>query len=137
MCSYLSSLGIPIIEGNSAVTVSSQFGKHLGVYCKKITNASLYKPIGSSLIKLSTDNLSSIQNIFEILTTHKLLIGDLQFLYNDKELYIIDPFYVYKINTPFYIGCHSKRKHNIVYDSYTQQIKKLKQIIEFNTSSSL
>lgn len=132
MIQYLASLGLPVIEGITDVTIHSTFGKFLGLHCKKIHNASLYKPFSSPLAKLSKQNISVIEKIQDILLTNKLAIVDLQLLYNDDELYIIDPSNLYNVENFYYIGHHPKRKHADLYLSYLKQNRTLQRLIDFN-----
>lgn len=134
---YIADLGLPVIENIKVVTISSRFGVHKGFLCRKIPSSLLYKPFGDPLVKLSERNLKVVQSIYNILTSQKILIVDLQLLYNNEELYIIDPSNIYNIETFFYLGYHRKRKHKDLYDNYLHQNRTLTQLINFNLSSSL
>lgn len=132
MIQYLASLGLPVIDNIIPVTVSSKFGKYLGLHCRKIRNATLYKPFSSSPVKLSKANICDIKNIQTILLKNKLAIVDLQLLYNDEELYIIDPSNLYNVETFHYIGHHPKRKHIDLLQTYVKQNRTLQRLIDFN-----
>ena len=57
-------------------------------------------------------------------------------LYNDKEIYIIDPSNVYNLDDLSYTG-HFKRRnyYDYVLVKYTTKMRNLKKLLDFNQTS--
>jgi hypothetical protein len=67
------------------------------------------------------------------LKKHRISIDDLQFIYNDNEIYIIDPSNVYHIDDRTHIGHQKDRNsHNILLLRYINQMRNLQKLIDFN-----
>ncbi len=88
-------------------------------------------------MKLPEKLVPILKDIFLKLQTHKILIEDLHFIYNDNELYIIDPFNVFNLSDLTHIGHYRDRNfYHQTNIKYINQIKKLKKLLDFNTSPS-
>jgi len=134
MIQYLHSFHLPTVENIQIVPVShNKTGTSFGLLQKYIKKSKLFKLNSSSPIKLSETILPILINTFSILKKHRISIDDLQFIYNDNEIYIIDPSNVYHIDDRTHIGHQKDRNsHNILLLRYINQMRNLQKLIDFN-----
>lgn len=135
MLRYLQSLGFPIIENVKIVNADGPLGRGLALHQRYIKNSTLYKPFSISPMKLSPANIMTLESIYDILLLKRMYISDLQILASDQEMYIIDPSNIYCLESHYYIGNHPKTKSHQEYSvAYINQMRKLKNILEFNSN---
>jgi hypothetical protein len=94
-----------------------------------IENANLYK-LSSQSFSFSNEIKQQIKYVIDLLIKHKMVIVDFQFLYTDKNLYIIDPDNIFFIHSNRFEHFHKKVRYKIsdVIDKFNHQINTLKQI---------
>ena len=139
MIQYLESFGLPVIHNIQIVPIShtpTTSSSSLGLLQKYIKNSQLFKPNSFPPVKFSEHILTRLIETYSILSTHRIFIDDFQMLYNDKEIYIIDPSNVYNLDDLSYIG-HFKRRnyYDYVLVKYTTQMRNLKKLLDFNQTS--
>ena len=134
MIQYLQSFDLPTIKDIEIVTVShNKTGTSFGLLQKYIKDSFLLKPNSFPNIKLPKHILPILIDTFTILKKHRISIDDLQFIYNDNEMYIIDPANIYNIDDTTHIG-HQKyqNSHNQLHIRYINQMRNLQKLIDFN-----
>lgn len=134
MIQYLHSFHLPTVENIQIVPIShNKSGTSFGLLQKYIKDSFLLKPNSFPHIKLPEHILPTLIETFTILQKHRISIDDLQFIYNDKEIYIIDPSSVYNIDDLTHIGHQKYRNfHNELHIRYINQMRNLKKLIDFN-----
>ena len=137
MLIYLRSFKLPIVPEIELVKIKKcQSGCSMGILQTNIKFGKLYKPMSGSPIELPIHIISKIQNMNYILCKHRIYITDLQLLYNDNEIYIIDPSNVYHVDRKYHIGHDKKLKHEDLYIKYLNQMKSLDSTISYNLACS-
>jgi hypothetical protein len=134
MIKYLESFGLPTIQDVKIARISNtKTGSSIGLLQKKINKSKLFKPNGCGPILFSEINQNVLIKMHQTLLEHKIFIGDLQFIYNEDELYIIDPNKVYHIKNKFHLGHDRQRnQHAGIEIDYINQMRKLRKLIDFN-----
>lgn len=131
MLLFLKSINLPIVPNLILVNTKTRNGNRLSLYEDYIKNTKLFK-ISSSIYFFNDKIIEKIKNIIEIINKHKILIIDFQFIYNEDDLYIIDPEQIYIINDNSYktiIDRPNKIDFNKVIIDFNKQNKVLKYII--------
>ena len=97
MIKELEKYELPVVEIYDKIKVKIK--KRIGVaLIEELLQGKLFKPHNTRPIKLNDKIKEQIQYVYNILNENEILIEDLQWIYNEKELKIIDPYKVYKLN---------------------------------------
>ena len=134
MIQYLESFGLPVIKNIQIVPVShAETSSSVGLLQKYIKDSKLLKPNSFSPVEFSKHILPRLIEIVSILSTHRIFIDDFQMLYNDNEIYIIDPSNIYNIDDLTHIGHYKRRNfYDYVLVKYMTQMRNLKKLLDFN-----
>ena len=134
MIQYLERFGLPTIHDVKIAPISNtKTGSSLGLLQKYVTKSKLFKPNGDGPILLSQINQNVLRKMHQTLLEHKIYIDDLQFLYNEEELYIIDPSNVYHIENKYHVGHDKPRnQHAVLEIKYINQMRNIQKLIDFN-----
>jgi len=137
MIQYLQSFGLPVIKNIQIVPISATFSSSsVGLFQKYIKNSQLLKLNSFPHVKVSEHILPSLIETYSILSTNRIFIDDFQMLYNDKEIYIIDPSNVYHLDDLTHIGHYKRRNfYDYVVVKYITQMRNLKKLLDFNQTS--
>jgi hypothetical protein len=139
MIRYLESFGLPIIKNIQIVPISdimTTSSSSIGLLQKYIKNSQLLKLNSFPPVKFSEHILPHLIETYSILSTHRIFIDDFQMLYNDKEIYIIDPSNVYHLDDLTHIGHYKRRNfYDYIVVKYITQMRNLKKLLDFNQTS--
>jgi len=140
MIQYLESFGVPVIKNIQIVPIRDIMTKSssssVGLLQKYIKNSKLLKLNSFPPVKVSEHILPSLIETYSILSRHRIFIDDFQILYNDKEIYIIDPSNVYNLDDLTHIGHYKRRNfYDYVVVKYITQMRNLKKLLDFNQTS--
>jgi hypothetical protein len=131
MLLFLKSINLPIVPNLILVNTKSRNGNRLSLYEDYIKNTNLFK-LSSNIYFFNNKIIEKIKNIIDIINKHKILIIDFQFIYNEDDLYIIDPEQIYIINDNSYqtiIDRSKKIDFNKLIIDFNKQNKVLNYII--------
>lgn len=135
MIQYLESFGLPVIKNIQIVPISDA-SSSVGLLQKYIKNSQLLKFNSFPPVKLSEHILPRLIETYSILSTNRIFINDFQMLYNDKEIYIIDPSNVYNLDDLTHIGHYKRRNfYDYIVVKYITQMRNLKKLLDFNQTS--
>ena len=135
MLIYLQSFKLPLVPHIQLVYIKrSRSGCSMGILQKNIKTAKLYKPmsIGPILLPRHDNIIKTLLKMYYILKTHRIYITDLQLLYNESEIYLIDPSNVYHVDLKYHLGHDVKLRHQELYMKYLYQMKCLGELIDYN-----
>lgn len=135
MLIYLQSFKLPIVPNIQLVDIQrSRSGCLIGMLQKNIKMSKLYKPmsIGPILLPRHDNIIQTLLKMYDILSHHKIYITDFQLLYNDSEIYLIDPSNVYHVDLKYHLGHDVKLRHEELSMKYLHQMKCLREVIDYN-----
>jgi hypothetical protein len=96
MIKEIEKIGLPVVNIKEIIPV--KIGKRVSVaIVEELLKGKLFKP-HNKFEDFNSDIRDQIKKVHDILKENKILIEDLQWIYNDKELKIIDPFKIYKLD---------------------------------------
>lgn len=134
MIKYLESFGLPTIQDVQITSVNNtKTGSSIGLLQKHVKASKLFKPNSVGPILLSEMNQNVLIKMHKTLTKHKIYIDDLQLLYNEHEMYIIDPSNVYHIDNQYHVGhIKPRNQHDILHIKYINQMRNMQKHIDYN-----
>jgi hypothetical protein len=99
MIKSLEAIGLPVVDIKGIFPVKIKKRNSVAII-EEILVGELFKPHDKP-IEFNSNIKDKIKYIYYILDKNKILIEDLQWIYNDTDLKIIDPYKIYLLNDAF------------------------------------
>ena len=133
MIKELENFGLPVVKIHK---IYVQVKKRMCIaLIEEFLKGDLYKPHDKHKMHVKDSLKEQIINIHNILEKNKILIEDLQFIYSETRLTIIDPFKVYKLDdtTKSYVNVgitqdKRRKSYNRLKANFEAQLKDLKNL---------